>query len=490
MTEHTPPMTHTAGSPVVDNTNIQTAGPRGPALLQDIWLIEKLAHFDREVIPERRMHAKGWGAHGTFTVTNDITRYTKARIFSKVGKQTPLFIRISTVAGERGAADAERDIRGFAVKFYTEEGNWDIVGNNTPVFFFRDPLRFSDLNHAIKRDPRTGLRSADSNWDFWSLLPEALHQVTIVMSDRGIPRTLRHMHGFGSHTFSMINRANERVWVKFHFRTQQGIENLTDEEAAAVVAGDRESHGRDLLKAIESGNLPRWTLSIQVMTEQQARSHKHNPFDVTKVWPKSDYPLMEVGVMELNRYPENYFAEVEQAAFSPANIVPGIGFSPDKMLQGRLFSYGDTQRYRLGVNFNHIPVNAPKCPFLSYHRDGAMRTDGNLGAMTHYWPNSKGAWMDRNKALIEPPLPIEGDATYWDHRVEDDHYEQPGILFRKMNPKQQLLLFENTARAMGDARIEVKRRHIANCARADPEYGAGVAKALGINFTPQMIAAE
>ena len=274
MTDPTPPMTHATGSPVVDNTNIQTAGPRGPALLQDIWLIEKLAHFDREVIPERRMHAKGWGAHGTFTVTDDITRYTKAKIFSEVGKRTPMFIRISTVAGERGAADAERDIRGFAVKFYTEEGNWDIVGNNTPVFFFRDPLRFSDLNHAIKRDPRTGLRSADNNWDFWSLLPEALHQVTIVMSDRGIPRTLRHMHGFGSHTFSMINAANERVWVKFHFRSQQGIENLTDAEAESIVAKDRESHGRDLLNAIEAGDFPRWTLFIQVMTEAQAKTHK------------------------------------------------------------------------------------------------------------------------------------------------------------------------------------------------------------------------
>jgi len=319
------------GSPVADNTNIMTAGRRGPALLQDIWLIEKMAHFDREVIPERRMHAKGWGAHGTFTVTHDITRYTKAKVFSKIGKQTPMFVRFSTVAGERGAADAERDIRGTALKFYTEEGNWDIVGNNTPVFFFRDPLRFSDLNHAIKRDPRTGLRSADNNWDFWSLLPEALHQVTIVMSDRGIPKSFRNMHLFGSHTFAMMNAANERVWVKFHFRTQQGIQNLTDAEAAALVAGDRESNGRDLLNAIEADNFPRWTLFIQVMSEAQAKTHKHNPFDVTKVWPKAEYPLIEVGVMELNRYPDNYFAEVEQAAFSPANIVPGIGFSPDKI---------------------------------------------------------------------------------------------------------------------------------------------------------------
>jgi catalase len=474
-------MSHAPGAPVADNLNIMTAGPRGPALLQDIWLIEKLAHFDREVIPERRMHAKGWGAYGAFTVTQDITRYTKAKVFSEVGKKTEMFARFSTVAGERGAADAERDIRGFALKFYTEDGNWDIVGNNTPVFFFRDPLRFPDLNHAIKRDPRTGMRSADNQWDFWTMLPEALHQVTIVMSDRGIPRSLRHMHGFGSHTYSMINAANERVWVKFHFRSQQGIENLSDAEAQDLVGKDRESHGRDLFNNIEKGDFPRWTLFLQVMTQEQAKAHKHNPFDLTKVWPKAEYPLIEVGVMELNRNPENNFAEVEQAAFSPANVVPGIGFSPDKMLQARLFSYGDTQRYRLGVNFNHIPVNAPKCPFHSYHRDGAMRTDGNAGGTPSYWPNSKGAWTDRNPYAAEPPLPIDGEADHWDHRVDEDHYEQPGILFRKMTPEQQQALFENTARAMGDARLEVKLRHIDNCTKADPAYGAGVANALGLN---------
>src|SRR5258708_5514081 len=339
--------TNATGSPVAHNTNIMTAARPRPPLLPHIWLVEKMAHFDREVIPERRMHAKGWGAHGTFTVTHDITRYTKAKIFSKIGKQTPMFARFSTVAGERGAADAERDIRGTALKFYTEEGNWDIVGNNTPVFFFRDPLRFSDLNHAIKRDPRTGLRSADNNWDFWSLLPEALHQVTITMSERGIPKSFRHMHLYGSHTFAMLNAANERVWVKFHFRTQQGIANLTDAEAASIVADDRESNGRDLFNAIEAGDFPRWTLFIQVMTEPQAKTHKHNPFDVTKVWPQAEYPLIEVGVMELNRYPENSFPEVHPAAFPPANTVPRIPFSPHKMLQGRLFSYGDTHRYRL-----------------------------------------------------------------------------------------------------------------------------------------------
>ncbi|AXC14068.1 Catalase [Acidisarcina polymorpha] len=469
--------TSATGMPIADNTNIVTAGPRGPALLQDVWLIEKLAHFDREVIPERRMHAKGWGAYGTFTTTHDITRFTKAKIFDKVGKQTRLFLRFSSVAGERGAADAERDIRGFAVKFYTEEGNWDIVGNNTPVFFFRDPLRFSDLNHAIKRDPRTGLRSAQNNWDFWTLLPEALHQVTIVMSERGIPKSFRHMHGFGSHTFSLINAANERVWVKFHFRSQQGIENLTDAEASAIIANDRESHGRDLLGAIEQGAFPRWTLYIQVMTDAQAKQHKHNPFDLTKVWPKAEYPLIEVGVMELNKYPENYFAEVEQAAFSPANVVPGISFSPDKMLQARLFSYGDTQRYRLGVNFNHIPVNAPKCPFLAYHRDGAMRTDGNLGATVSYHPNSLGVWSNQPE-YAEPALKLEGDADHWDHRVDEDYFEQPGILFRKMSPAQQQVLFENTARAIHGASEEVLTRHVENCKRADPAYGEGVARSL------------
>ena len=473
------PFTNATGAPVADNLNILTAGPRGPALLQDIWLIEKLAHFDREVIPERRMHAKGAGAYGLFTVTRDITPYTRASLFAEIGKKTPVFLRFSTVAGERGAADAERDIRGFAVKFYTEEGNWDVVGNNTPVFFFRDPLRFPDLNHAVKRDPRTGLRSASNNWDFWTLLPEALHQVTIVMSERGIPKSYRHMHGFGSHTFSMINGEGKRAWVKFHFRSEQGIENLSDGEAAAVIGQDRESHLRDLYYSIERGEFPRWTLFIQVMTEEQARIHPHNPFDLTKVWKHADFPLIEVGVLELNENPANHFAEVEQSAFSPANIVPGIGFSPDRMLQARLFSYGDTQRYRLGVNFNHIPVNAPRCPFHSYHRDGAMRTDGNIGSTIAHYPNSLGEWEDGG-APDEPPLAIEGDAMHWDHRADNDHYEQPGALFRLMSPAQQQALFENTARALGDAPVEIKARHATNCYRADPAYGIGIAKAVGL----------
>lgn len=486
MADTTPRFTTAAGAPVADNTNIMTAGRRGPALLQDVWLMEKLAHFDREVIPERRMHAKGWGAYGTFTVTHDISQYTRAKIFSEVGKKTDLFMRFSSVAGERGAADAERDIRGFAIKFYTEEGNWDIVGNNTPVFFFRDPLRFPDLNHAVKRDPRTGLRSADNNWDFWTLLPEAFHQVTIVMSERGVPRSFRHMHGFGSHTFSMINADNERVWVKFHFRTQQGIMNLTDAEAGEIVKNDRESHGRDLFMAIEGGEFPKWTFSIQVMTEEQAKTHKHNPFDLTKVWPKADYPLIEVGEIELNKNQDNYFAEVEQSAFTPAAVVPGIGFSPDKMLQARLFSYGDAHRHRLGVNAHLIPVNAPRCPHMSYHRDGAMRTDGNLGATITYHPNTQGMWANQPD-FSEPPLPIDGAADHYDHRIDDDHWEQPGNLFRAMSPEQQQALFDNTARAIADAAIHIKERHVSNCIRADPAYGAGVAKAMGLEMA---IAAE
>jgi catalase len=473
-------LTTAGGAPVVDNQNAMTAGPRGPMLLQDVWFLEKLAHFDREVIPERRMHAKGSGAFGTFTVTHDITKYTKAKIFSAVGKKTDMFARFSSVAGERGAADAERDLRGFAMKFYTEEGNWDLVGNNTPVFFMRDPLKFPDLNHAIKRDPRTNLRSAGNNWDFWTSLPEALHQVTIVMSDRGIPYSFRHMHGFGSHTFSMISAANERVWVKFTFRTQQGIKNLTDAEAEALVGRDRESNQRDLFESIEKGDFPRWTLFIQVMTEKQAATSPYHPFDLTKVWVHKDYPLIEVGVMELNRNPENYFADVEQAAFNPANIVPGIGFSPDKMLQGRLFSYGDAQRYRLGVNSEQIPVNAPRIPSHAYHRDGQMRVDGNHGGTLGYEPNSYGEWQEQPD-FAEPPLSIEGAADHWNHRVDEDYYDQPGRLFRIIvaDGKQQAL-FENTARAMGDAPKEVKVRHIGNCMKADPAYGEGVAKALGI----------
>jgi catalase len=471
-------LTTSAGVPVPDNQNSLSAGARGPLLLQDIWLLEKLAHFDREVIPERRMHAKGSGAFGTFKVTHDITRFTKAKIFSSIGKETPLFVRFSTVAGERGAADAERDIRGFAIKFYTEEGNWDLTGNNTPVFFLRDPLKFPDLNKAVKRDPATNLRSARNNWDFWTLLPEALHQITIVMSDRGIPASYRHMHGFGSHTFSFINAANERYWVKFHLKTQQGIKNLSDEEAASAVGSNRETHQLDLYGAIQRGEFPKWTFAVQVMPEADADKVPYHPFDLTKVWPHADYPLIEVGVLELNRNPENYFAEVEQAAFNPANVPPGVSFSPDKMLQGRLFSYGDAQRYRLGVNHYQIPVNAPRCPFTNPHRDGAMRVDGNSGGTLHYEPNSYGQWQEQ-RDFREPPLKIDGAAARWNFREDDaDYYSQPRALFRLMSPPQQQALFENTARALGDAPRSIKERHIANCSKCEPAYGAGVRAAI------------
>lgn len=475
-------LTTAAGAPVADNNNSLTAGPRGPQLMQDVWYFEKLGHFNREVIPERRMHAKGAGAFGTFRVTHDITRYTRAALFNRIGKETPVFVRFSTVAGERGAADAERDIRGFAVKFYTEEGNWDLVGNNTPVFFLRDPLKFPDLNHAIKRDPRTGLTNPTSNWDFWTGLPEAFHQVTIVMSDRGIPDGYRHMHGFGSHTFSLLNAKNKRVWVKFHWICQQGIRNLTDAQAAALIARDRDSSTRDLFDAIERGAYPRWKLCIQVMTQEQARHTAFNPFDLTKVWPHGDFPLIEVGEMELNRNPDNYFADVEQAAFNPAHVVPGIGFSPDKMLQGRLFAYGDAQRYRLGVNHMQIPVNRPRCPYHSFHKDGRMRTDGNNGAAINYEPNSFGEWREQPE-FREAPIETDGPGDRWDFHLDDaDYYSQPRALFRLMTPAQQQALFDNTARAMESVPEFIKRRHIEHCLACDAAYGHGVARAMGIEL--------
>ena len=472
-----------AGAPVENNQDSMTAGKRGPVLMQDVWLLEKNAHFNREVIPERRMHAKGSGAFGTFTVTNDITKYTKAKLFSEIDKKTEMFARFSTVAGERGAADAERDIRGFALKFYTEEGNWDMVGNNTPVFFFRDPMHFIDLNHAIKRDPRTNMRSPNTNWDFWSSLPESLLQTTIIMSDRGLPSSYRFMHGFSSHAYSMINAQDERVWVKFHFRSQQGIQNFTDQESAKLVGDDRETHQRDLYESIEKGQFPKWKMYIQVMTEKQASEMTNNPFDLTKMWYKDEYPLIPVGEFELNKNPENYFSDVEQAAFTPANVVPGINFSPDKMLQARLFAYGDAHRYRLGVNHHHIPVNSPKAvenPH-SFHRDGQMRTDGNLGSENHYEPNSYGNWKEDMSEM--QPMQEAGDAYRYDYRADDsDYFTQPGELYRAMTDDQKRVLFTNTARNMGDATLQIKHRYINSCYQADPNYGKGVAEAMKISI--------
>ncbi|MEY1422620.1 catalase [Morganella morganii] len=470
-------LTTAAGAPVVDNNNVMTAGKRGPMLLQDVWFLEKLAHFDREVIPERRMHAKGSGAFGTFTVTHDITRFTRAKIFSQVGKKTDMFARFSTVAGERGAADAERDIRGFALKFYTEEGNWDMVGNNTPVFYLRDPLKFPDLNHVVKRDPRTNLRNMAYKWDFFSHLPESLHQLTIDVSDRGLPQSYRNMHGFGSHTYSFINGNNERFWVKFHFRCQQGIANLMDDEAEQLIGKDRESSQRDLFNAIEKGDYPRWNLQIQVMPETDAAKVPYNPFDLTKVWPHADYPLMDVGYFELNRNPENYFSDVEQAAFSPANVIPGIGFSPDKMLQGRLFSYGDAHRYRLGVNHHQIPVNKPRCPFHNYHRDGAMRIDGNSGNAETYEPNSAGLFQEQPD-FSEPPLSVDGAADHWNHREDTDYFSQPRALYELLSDAEHQRMFARIAGELVQAAEETQARQIALFKQVHPEYGAGVEAAI------------
>ncbi len=492
MTDKTPEkadqMTSAAGAPVGDNQNSLTAGPRGPMLLQDVWFLEKLAHFDREVIPERRVHAKGSGAYGKLTITQDITRFSKAGIFAKVGKETPVFIRFSTVAGERGAADAERDVRGFSIKFYTDEGNWDLVGNNTPVFFIRDPLKFPDFIHTQKRDPATNMRNPDAAWDFWSLHPESLHQVTILMSDRGLPRNYRQIHGFGSHTFSLINAQNERFWVKFHFKSKQGIANYTDAEAAEVVANDRESAQRDLYRSIEARDFPQWRMCVQVMPEKDALTYRINPFDLTKVWPHKDYPLIEVGTLELNRNPQNYFAEVEQAAMNPANVVPGISFSPDKMLQGRLFSYGDTQRYRLGINHGQIPVNAPRCPFHTVHRDGSMRVDGNYGGEPNYQPNSVAGPVD-DRRYNEPPMALDGTADRFDHRVDTDYYSQAGDLFRLMTDDERQRLFGNIGRSLGSvSRRDIKLRQIHHYYKADPAYGAGVAEVLGIDLQREVLA--
>jgi catalase len=483
MTSKTPEadntLTTTAGAPVVDNQNSLSAGPRGPLLLQDYQLIEKLAHQNRERIPERVVHAKGSGAHGKLTITNDITQYSRAKIFAAVGKQTEVLARFSTVAGERGAADAERDVRGFALKFYTEEGNWDMVGNNTPVFFIRDPLKFPDFIHTQKRHPRTNLRSATAMWDFWSLSPESLHQVTTLFSDRGLPQGFRHMNGYGSHTYSFVNAANERFWVKFHFKTMQGHRHWTNEEAAAVVGTDRESAQRDLYEAIERGEFPRWRFCVQVMPEIEAETTPYNPFDLTKVWPHKDYPLIEVGILELDRNPENYFAEIEQASFSPSNVVPGIGVSPDKMLQARVFAYADAHRYRVGTHYEALPVNRPKCPVHNYHLDGPMRFDAPGGSDAYYEPNSFGGPVER-KAAGEPPLKISGDAAHYDHRAGNDDYSQAGALFRLFDAGQKARLYRNIAAAMQGVPAAIVKRQLGHFAKADPAYAAGVAAALGL----------
>jgi catalase len=474
-----PVMTTSSGRPVGDNQNSITAGPHGPVLMEDYLLFEKMAQFNRERIPERVVHAKGAAAYGTLTVTHDITRFTSAKLFNTIGKKTEMLARFSTVAGEKGSADTARDPRGFALKFYTDEGNWDMVGNNTPIFFVRDALKFGDFIHSQKRVPGTNLRSPAMMWDFWSLSPESLHQVTTLFSDRGTPDGYRHMHGYSSHTYSLINTAGERFWVKLHFLTLQGIKNLTAEQAEELAGKDPDYATRDLSEAIERGDYPKWRACIQVMPEAEAETYHVNPFDLTKIWSHKDYPLMDVGVMELNRNPKNYFAEVEQAAFSPVNIVPGMGYSPDKVLQGRLISYSDAHRYRLGVNFEALPSNRPRCPIHTYNRDGFMRFDENGGDAPNYEPNSfQGPLEDPH--YRELPYRVSGNVDRYNHREGNDDYRQAGDLFRLMKPDEKRRLIQNIADHMRGIPERIIKLQISHFSKADPAYGAGVAEALGI----------
>ncbi|MFB4186397.1 MULTISPECIES: catalase KatA [Bacillus amyloliquefaciens group] len=472
-------LTTSWGAPVGDNQNSMTAGGRGPALIQDVHLLEKLAHFNRERVPERVVHAKGAGAHGYFEVTNDVTKYTKAAFLSEVGKRTPLFIRFSTVAGELGSSDTVRDPRGFAVKFYTEEGNYDIVGNNTPVFFIRDAIKFPDFIHTQKRDPRTHLKNPTAVWDFWSLSPESLHQVTILMSDRGIPATLRHMHGFGSHTFKWTNDKGEGVWIKYHFKTEQGVKNLDVNTAAKIAGENPDYHTEDLFNAIENGDFPAWKLYVQIMPLEDANTYRFDPFDVTKVWSQKDYPLIEVGRMVLNRNPENYFAEVEQATFSPGTLVPGVDVSPDKMLQGRLFAYHDAHRYRVGANHQALPINRSRNEVKNYQRDGQMRFDDNGGRSVYYEPNSFGGPKESPEDK-QAAYPVSGfaDSVSYNHH---DHYTQAGDLYRLMSEEERARLVANIVSAMKPVeKEEIKLRQIGHFYKADPEYGRRVAEGLGL----------
>ncbi|HFU5770403.1 TPA: catalase [Campylobacter jejuni] len=469
-------LTNDFGNIIADNQNSLSAGAKGPLLMQDYLLLEKLAHQNRERIPERTVHAKGSGAYGKIKITADLSAYTKAKIFQK-GEVTPLFLRFSTVAGEAGAADAERDVRGFAIKFYTKEGNWDLVGNNTPTFFIRDAYKFPDFIHTQKRDPRTHLRSNNAAWDFWSLCPESLHQVTILMSDRGIPASYRHMHGFGSHTYSFINDKNERFWVKFHFKTQQGIKNLTNQEAAELIAKDRESHQRDLYNAIENKDFPKWKVQVQILAEKDIEKLGFNPFDLTKIWPHSLVPLMDIGEMILNKNPQNYFNEVEQAAFSPSNIIPGIGFSPDKMLQARIFSYPDAQRYRIGTNYHLLPVNRAKSEVNTYNVAGAMNFDSYKNDAAYYEPNSYDNSPKEDKSYLEPDLVLEGVAQRY-APLDNDFYTQPRALFNLMNDDQKTQLFHNIAASMEGVDEKIITRALEHFEKISPDYAKGIKKAL------------
>jgi catalase len=474
-------LTTASGIPVTDNQNSITAGPRGPVLLQDFHLIEKLQHFNRERIPERVVHAKGSGAYGSFTVTHDITKYTKARLFSEIGKQTETFLRFSTVGGEKGSADTERDPRGFALRFYTEEGNWDLVGNNTPTFFLKDGIKFPDFIHTQKRDPHTNLKSAQMMWDFWSRAPESLHQVTILFSDRGTPDGYRHMDGFGSHTYSLINDEGKRHWVKWHFKTLQGIRNLSAAEAVRLAGLDPDYAQRDLFGAIARGDFPRWSVEIQVMDDEQRAAWEArtgwDAFDLTKVWPQGDFPRIKVGILELNRNPDNYHADVEQAALSPSNIVPGLGYSPDKMLQARLFAYHDAQLYRVGTNHQHLPVNRPRCPFHNQQRDGAMAI-ANGGAAANYDPVAGGMPAAGGFGHGDAGWQLEGIAGRYDTRATDDHTTQAGNLFRLLSDEGKRKLIANIAGSLSQADAATQDRQIGHFLKADPAYGQGVAEAI------------
>ena len=476
-------LTTSFGAPVDDDQNTLTAGSPGPALLQDIHLVEKLAHFDRERIPERVVHAKGAGAYGYFEVTHDVTRYTRANFLSPVGKRTEVFARFSTVGGEKGSADSERDPRGFAVKFYTEEGNYDFVGNNTPVFFIRDPLKFPDFIHTQKRNPATNTKDPDMFWDFLSLTPESIHQVTILFSDRGTPKSYRHMHGFSGHTFMWYNDQRHYFWVKTHIRSDQGFQTLTLEEATQLKSLDPDHATRDLFEAIAGGECPTWTVHIQVMTPEQAETYRFDPFDITKVWPHGDFPLIPVGRMVLNRNPENYFADVEQAAFSPGNLVPGIAPSPDKMLQGRLFSYHDTHRHRLGPNYHLLPVNSAKAaPENNYQRDGFMRFDSNGGGSPNYYPNSFGG-PEPDAQVAEPAFDVSGKAARQPYTHPNSDFVQPGNLYRNvMTDMDRDHLIGNIVTHLCNANKDIQLRQARIFYKADPEYGQRVAEGLGITL--------
>ncbi|MYS79649.1 catalase [Embleya scabrispora] len=473
-------LTTESGAPVADNQNSQTAGPGGPLLLQDQYLIEKLARFNRERIPERVVHARGSGAFGYFEVTADVSRFTRAHFLAEPGRRTEVFTRFSTVAGNLGSADAVRDPRGFAVKFYTEEGNYDLVGNNTPVFFIKDPLKFPDFIHTQKRDPYTGSQEADNVWDFWSHSPEAIHQVTWLFGDRGIPASYRHMDGFSSHTYQWVNAQGEAFWVKYHFKTDQGIRNLTAEAAAALAGADADSHQRDLLTAIDAGSAPSWTLKVQIMPVAEAATYRFNPFDLTKVWPHADYPLIEVGRLVLDRNPENVFADVEQAAFNPANFVPGIGPSPDKMLQGRLFAYADAHRYRVGINHTRLPVNAPHATVAHNHgRDGHMATNPG-GRAKNYEPNSFGGPYESGVPLwaSTPVAGVTGTHEAPAH-AQDDDYVQAGDLYRLMAADEQARLVANISGFLAQvSRDDIIDRVVGHFRAADRDYGDRIAAAV------------